>query len=230
MSAPTQPTILKSAPYRTLDVWRGLAALAVVAYHWNESASRTAPELQASAAWVSLHWGSLGVEVFFVISGYCIAASALSHLRRGEGVGGFVLARVRRIYPTYWAALALVLVLSVVLRKLTGNGGEGTLINATLDPAMKTPAYYAANALLLQMLFGMNTLLPVAWTLCYEVAFYAIVALALWAGQAARRPGWVLPAPPRPHIRRYGGAACGSASCPVPAQYVAPVWAGRAGV
>ena len=48
---------------------------------------------------------NLGVSLFFVISGYCIAASAEATARKGGSPWGFMGRRVWRIYPPYWAAL-----------------------------------------------------------------------------------------------------------------------------
>ena len=48
---------------------------------------------------------NLGVPIFFVISGYCIAASADANRRRGASSWTFLGRRFHRIYPPYWAAL-----------------------------------------------------------------------------------------------------------------------------
>ena len=74
--------------YEIIDGIRGLAALAVVLHH-----------LQVIGI------GPYAVIVFFVISGYCIAASVDSTRRKGQGPLTFLARRLWRIYPTYWAAL-----------------------------------------------------------------------------------------------------------------------------
>ena len=56
------------------------------------------------AVWI-VHHLNLGVPMFFVISGYCIAASAEATIDRGESAGSFLAPRVWRIYPPYWFAL-----------------------------------------------------------------------------------------------------------------------------
>ncbi len=55
-----------------LDPLRGLAAAAVVAHHFQAHAGLSAP-------WISDVGGLLGVQMFFVLSGYLIAASAARH-------------------------------------------------------------------------------------------------------------------------------------------------------
>jgi peptidoglycan/LPS O-acetylase OafA/YrhL len=102
----------------TLDAMRGGAALAVVTYHALGVAPRTA--LSGWEAWLPLiasytvHFAFAGIYLFFVISGFCI------HLfwARGRAAGvleptidffTFWKRRVRRLYPPYFAALALYL-------------------------------------------------------------------------------------------------------------------------
>jgi peptidoglycan/LPS O-acetylase OafA/YrhL len=102
----------------TLDAMRGGAALAVVTYHALGVAPRTA--LSGWQAWLPqitayiVHFAFAGIYLFFVISGFCI------HLfwakTRAAGVEKPVVnfftfwkRRVRRLYPPYFAALALYL-------------------------------------------------------------------------------------------------------------------------
>ena len=102
----------------TLDAMRGGAALAVVTYHALGVAPQTAfsgwewwlPQISAYV----VHYAYAGIYLFFVISGFCI------HLfwakARAAGVHqpvinflSFWKRRVRRLYPPYFAALALYL-------------------------------------------------------------------------------------------------------------------------
>src|SRR5436305_8136800 len=73
-----------------IDAWRGLAALAVVVHHVTGK----------------IFIGGPAVILFFVISGYCITASAESCLRKGRGFSHFMWRRVRRIYPPYLLSIA----------------------------------------------------------------------------------------------------------------------------
>lgn len=102
----------------TLDAMRGGAALAVVTYHALGVAPLTAPSgwewwLPQITAY-AVHFAYAGIYLFFVISGFCI------HLfwarARAAGVHEPVInfftfwkRRVRRLYPPYFAALALYL-------------------------------------------------------------------------------------------------------------------------
>ncbi len=76
-----------------LDPLRGLAAAAVVAHHVKVYTGFSLP-------WISDVGGLLGVQMFFVLSGYLIAASAARHDWRT-----YLVRRAFRIYPAYWVAL-----------------------------------------------------------------------------------------------------------------------------
>jgi len=103
----------------TLDAMRGGAALAVVTYHALGVAPNTASHgwewwLPQAASYL-VHFAFAGIYLFFVISGFCI------HLHwakaRANGIQQPVInffyfwkRRVRRLYPPYFAALALYLI------------------------------------------------------------------------------------------------------------------------
>jgi peptidoglycan/LPS O-acetylase OafA/YrhL len=115
--------------------------------------------------------GWVGVDIFFVISGYCVAERAARSLRTREGAGPFILDRARRIYPAYWATLLLAMILATAATPFNGLPLASalppnllfTLIDAALlAPCLDTPAY-----------------LLVSWTLTCEMAFYALIALGL---------------------------------------------------
>jgi peptidoglycan/LPS O-acetylase OafA/YrhL len=103
----------------TLDAMRGGAALMVVTYHALGVAPLTAPSgwersLPQVTGYV-VHFAFAGIYLFFVISGFCIhlfwAKARAAGVR--EPVINFLTfwkRRVRRLYPPYFAALALYLV------------------------------------------------------------------------------------------------------------------------
>lgn len=80
---------------------RALAIMPVVVYH----------------AWPSLlPGGFVGVDIFFVISGYLITTLLLQRLGSGTySIASFYAARIRRIFPALFAMLALVAPVCVVL-------------------------------------------------------------------------------------------------------------------
>ena len=84
-----------------LDGLRALSVIAVLLYH-------------AELAWIP--GGFLGVEVFFVISGYLITALLLAEWRqRGRiDLKTFWLRRARRLLPALYLTLVVTLALAVV--------------------------------------------------------------------------------------------------------------------
>lgn len=139
----------------SLDGLRGLAACAVLAYHYGLAFGGD-----------RLHYGLLGVDLFFIISGYVIFLT----LARRPDIWRFATGRVARLMPAYWTSVALGAAVYVPL-------GEATLWQA------------AVNLTLLQRLFNVRDVIDVYWTLAFEVWFYAVIALAVATG-AIRRIEW----------------------------------------
>ena len=170
------------APYYALDAWRGLAAFWVVMLHsclpYIISGHRSF--LRNPVYMVSI-WGQLGVTIFFVISGYCITGAAYSSIAARKPLIRFCADRARRIYPPYLAALCLAAALLMVTAFLQWHH---------LLPAYGSPPeplalrylFWLTNLTLTQLPAGQASLLVVAWSLCYEVAFYAVIACFLGVG------------------------------------------------
>lgn len=131
---------------RSIQVLRGLAATGVILCHTK-----------------LLPMGAVGVDIFFVISGFIIA-----NVMPGRSAGQFLLDRVWRICPIYWIASAPWLIAALLIGYASS---ERTLASMMLWPI------YSAYA---------NPYLRVAWTLCFEMLFYAAATLALLA--SARLP------------------------------------------
>ncbi len=102
---PTPLRRVSAVPYLPgLDGLRAVAVVAVMVYH-------------ANAAW--LPGGFLGVEVFFVISGYLITLLLIGeHERSGRvRVGQFYGRRARRLLPALYTMLVLITVYTAVFRR-----------------------------------------------------------------------------------------------------------------
>lgn len=137
-----------------LDSIRGLAILGVLIYHglyWNIDLS-TFPLWQRRLLTVT--WcGRLGVNLFFVLSGFLITGLLLDSSSRLDYYKRFYLRRARRILPAYGAILA-------------------ALILLRYPPAfLMLSAVYLSN---LAPLFGVATAYPVLWSLAVEEHFYFI--------------------------------------------------------
>lgn len=165
-------------PHRTqqnrfllIDGLRGIAAIAVAGFHFysggplRDSLSKILP----APLCVLLEHGSLGVEIFFVISGFIIAYS----LRKAQVNLGFcvnfVLRRSLRLDPPYWATIALVIVINWVSNFILS------------DRSAPIPGWGSilAHVFYLQNLLELDNIVPVFWTLCLEVQFYLFFIIYL---------------------------------------------------
>ena len=159
-----------------IDAVRGLAALGVACYHihrygpLHEPASQLIP---APLAVVFEH-GWMGVQAFFVISGFVIAYSVHGARISPRFLGNFALRRSIRLDPPYWATIFLVLGLYVLARGL-GLGNDLT------DPPHWRQL--ASHLFYLQDILGFGNVSVGFWSLCIEVQFYLSLIAMLGAAQ-----------------------------------------------
>jgi peptidoglycan/LPS O-acetylase OafA/YrhL len=177
--------------YETLDVWRGVACLMVVLHHsgfalrWDETSGE--PARAAVVGFVRVM--DLGVPLFFVISGYCIAASMDGHRRRGKSSWAFLGRRLRRIYPPYWAALLVFVATTWSLDRLGLHRLHDGANSLELEsPGSLDLAQWVGNVTLTEMWrpkvwrgSPVEVYTRVAWSLCFEEQFYLVCFLALLA-------------------------------------------------
>ncbi|MFE4018059.1 acyltransferase family protein [Streptomyces sp. NPDC059101] len=151
-----------------LDGLRLVAALLVVFYHyvalavpWGHATGTIFPTAHKAA-----QYGWLGVEVFFLISGFVICMSVW-----GRTVGQFAVSRVSRLFPAYWAGILLTALVVKFWPEVTSLRGWDTVIN---------------NLTMLQA--GNNTpnVDPVYWTLFVELKFYLIMVVVMLCGVTYR--------------------------------------------
>ncbi|MET3835921.1 exopolysaccharide production protein ExoZ [Brevundimonas sp. UYEF29] len=117
------------------------------------------------------NFGAVGVDVFFVISGFIIATTTQGQTGVGAA-GAFLWRRLRRVAAIYW-------LLSLPI--LIGMARGGTL---SPEVAVATFLFWPFSGL--EMTFPA---LGPGWTLCFEMLFYAGFGLAIVGG---RRVGWGL--------------------------------------
>ncbi len=163
-----------------MDAWRALAALAVVTYHSALPAVTSIyPALGRHWFFAHIRFGAYGVQLFFVISGYCIAQAAVNVIERRRGLGSYLWARARRIYPPYAAATLVAISMGLVAHWMVAHH---LLASSSFDrdrPWDQSRRVYLCSALLLQQVCHVQPILPLFWTLCYEAAFYLVVGCAL---------------------------------------------------
>lgn len=164
--APAKATIRPREPgrLRALDGLRLIAALAVCAYHytvarhldahWGAPPRELFPHLSAVAA-----YGTLGVQLFFLISGFVICLSAWDRT-----VGDFARSRISRLYPAYWVAVLLITGACLIAPSVAGPPRlDELLVNLTMA----------------QEPLGVPRIIGVDWTLWVEARFYLLFAVVV---------------------------------------------------
>ncbi|MFJ9551186.1 acyltransferase family protein [Streptomyces erythrochromogenes] len=151
-----------------LDGIRVLAALSVLFYHyaaldsaWGRPAEDVFPGAHALAV-----YGWLGVEIFFLVSGFVICMSAW-----GRTVGDFAVSRASRLFPAYWAA---VLFTSLVLFTWPEVRKVGSFSDVVVNLSM------------LQAGIGVPHVDDAYWTLFVELKFYMLFAVVVMRGVTYR--------------------------------------------
>ena len=159
----------------------------VVAYHATVYMAELPPAELGWKGWVAAVFSRLwiGVPIFFVISGYCISASADGLRRRPAPLRRYFLRRFRRIFPPFWATVLIGIIIvsagEFLLPGLFFDDHRGIPVPWSLDPIQ-----WLGNLTLTEVwrwhLGGseLRYFLGHAWTLCYEEQFYAVMGLLLF--------------------------------------------------
>jgi peptidoglycan/LPS O-acetylase OafA/YrhL len=152
-----------------VDMLRAIAALLVLIFHYEGLLQFVAPSDWPAVSEQRLWFGLLGVELFFVISGAVI----LLTVERTKSTWQFVVSRVARLYPAYWASVALC---GVYLLSTSDIAIPGVVLNLTM----------------LQKFFGVAGINSAYWTLAYELSFYVAIGACHAAGLIDRLDKLVL--------------------------------------
>jgi peptidoglycan/LPS O-acetylase OafA/YrhL len=166
VSGPPDPD---SRRFLFLDGLRGVAAMMVVVFHLFTNL-RPATRLWFPAAIAALFLnGDLGVDIFFVLSGFVIAQSVRNGERSLRYLGRFALRRSLRLDPPLWFTIFVEIAL--------------IRISLMLFPALGTPLpawrEILTNITYIQHFVGARDIQPVFWSLTYEVQFYVVLVGAL---------------------------------------------------
>ncbi len=188
------PTALRPGVRADIQGIRGLAVLLVVVFHVRDL----------------VPGGYIGVDVFFVVSGFVITTMLRAQLRSTGSVPirSFFARRVRRLLPMLALTLTLTSVLGVALLSPLGASAvtsktavAAALLNANTFLARQANDYFALPA-------DANALLH-TWSLSVEEQFYLVVPFVLLAGTALVGPS------SRSRRCRSGGSASWCSASPV---------------
>ncbi|MFD9972515.1 acyltransferase family protein [Streptomyces sp. NPDC059015] len=152
-----------------LDALRVVAALSVLMFHFTGVDAATKanwgvnPEELFPWLFPITKYGSYGVQLFFIISGFVICLSAWDRTP-----GQFVRARFLRLFPAYWFSVVVAVVL---WRALPDGQRDVPSISDSLT-----------NLTMFQVPLSAQHLVGAYWTLWVELTFYLIFLVVLWKG------------------------------------------------
>lgn len=153
----------KVARYEGIQALRFVAALLVVITHSTFYAhERLSPSV---VVWKG---GTVGVDIFFVISGFVMTVTAEPFMVRG-GWKNFAVRRVVRIVPMYWIATTLKVATMLAL--------PGAALHAALTPLSGVASYLFLPSR--NPAGQVEPLVGPGWTLNFEMLFYAVFATGL---------------------------------------------------
>lgn len=160
-----------SGRFAALDGLRGVAVLAVVIYHFGLPFNTYYPSDERSP--YSFNIGELGVQLFFMISGFVILLSAV----HGKTAKNFIISRVSRLYPAYWSAVLVsaLLIVSIGIETRSVSLGQ-VLLNLTM----------------FQRFFLVDNVDQVYWTLAVELQFYFLMLACLLLSRGKLRSDYLL--------------------------------------
>jgi peptidoglycan/LPS O-acetylase OafA/YrhL len=147
--------------FQSLQLYRGVAAFLVVLFH-------STPELQRTFFKSAFVAGYTGVQFFFVLSGFIIYFIHSRDLSHPERIKTYLLKRFIRVYPIYWILLAVALALIFASPEFAGSHKR------TLPVILKSFFLFPQKEW---------PVIDASWTLCYEIVFYGLFALAMWLGK-----------------------------------------------
>jgi len=157
-----------------LDLLRLFAVLAVLLFHYGFRGAAadgftavSLPDLTPVAK-----YGYLGVQLFFIISGFVIAYSA-----EGRTATGFAIARIARIYPAFVFCMTatFIVTLAIGAPRFEATAVQWFANLFIVAPGLKQPFMDGAY-----------------WSIVYEITFYAWVCVLVAAGLFWRELGFIV--------------------------------------
>jgi exopolysaccharide production protein ExoZ len=146
----------------SIEAIRGIAATFVVLYHVSRHLNKAydTPTLVQV-----LKFGHAGVDLFFVVSGFIILFVHYRDIGQPSRIRHYLSRRFSRVMPTYWIALAITLLMGLAAGHAMPSP-SALVWSITLLPSPEEP------------------ILGVAWTLKYEIVFYALFCTLIFSRRA----------------------------------------------
>lgn len=141
-----------------IQLLRAIAAILVVMHH-------AYPHYEAMGTtytWLEYlsSWGFVGVDIFFVISGFIMAHTTFNKPRGLKSAGTFIKNRLIRVYLGYWPFFFMMVVILIVTNRL--------------EPKDLLGSFLLYNPDMFQLI------LPVSWSLTYELYFYLLFLITFF--------------------------------------------------
>lgn len=153
---------MKSPRVAEIDLLRFIAAISVVFFHYafRGSAADSLSQLSYPTLVPASRYGFLGVQLFFMISGFVILMTAFN----GSTLSKFLISRFTRLYPAFWTCCTLTFLVIICL------GAPAHTANLF---------QYFVNLTMLAGFVGVPSIDGAYWSLYVEIRFYALIALLL---------------------------------------------------
>lgn len=151
-----KPSEVNIKRYAELDVFRGLAIISVLLFHYTTRYDQLYGYTEMP---FSFPYGHLGVQLFFMISGFVIYMG-LENIKDGSD---FIVKRISRLYPAYWASIGITFSLVAIF---TLPGRQVPLYDALINLSM-----------LQSWISGVKQVDGSYWALSRFIAFYIIIFL-----------------------------------------------------
>lgn len=155
----------------SLDLMRFFAAASVMVYHYTYHFSTPTDSTLSALESITRH-GYLGVELFFMISGFVILWSASN-----RSAARFARARILRLFPEFWVSVVLS---AIIFGAIPGGFGKDLSVSAFLVNLAMIPQY-----------LGAPYVDGVYWTLGVEIKFYVLVFVLIAANQIRNAELWL---------------------------------------
>jgi len=162
----TQPSVRRAGFNPHIHGARGLFAVMVFVFHVANSGLPTFAILGRGVAYQAAMSLQFGVELFFGISGFVIVGA----IARAPSVRAFLWDRATRIYPVLWISLVAISIAAVMFDRWRPPVPD-LILNFVAPPPF----------------VHIGQINPAAWSLGYELTFYALVAVAWWLRPRAPR-------------------------------------------